>query len=122
MDETARIPEQTKRRCYYWKQWKFYVSTDQITLKGWLDWCNELFEIQRNRPRPKKNKIFVPIDLKEACVKARVWNKDQIQKWLDDHGYTWRVEETVKYQFKVENGEDVELIDGDAAFLQKKGA
>lgn len=102
-----------KPRCYFWKQWKYHVSIDQITLPGWIQWCNELFQLQHGKPRPKNNHVFVNNDMTEATVKARVWNKARIEKWLKDKGYNYTVTCEMKYQFPFEKENDVILVDAD---------
>lgn len=110
------------KKCYFWRLYKYFVDVDQISLLGWVEWCNELYAIQHRKPRPEKNKIFIPSDLKTAMVKARCWNKDEVEKWLNDHGYRWtRVVET-RYQFPFDKREDVELIDSDEQFLKEHPA
>lgn len=111
-----------KPRCYYWKQWKFHVPVEQITLRGWIQWCNELFQLQHGKPRPKSNQIFLNADMTEATVKARVWNRARIEQWLKDHGYDYTVTCETKYQFKFENPEDVELVDADVMPDKRKRA
>lgn len=107
-----------KRRCYYWKQWKFFVDANQITLKGWVQWCDELYYIQHGKHRPKNNKIFVDPGMERAMVKARIWNRDQIEKWLTDHGYKWTVTVETRYQFPFQDENEVQLIDADAPFTR----
>ena len=107
-----------RRRCYYWKQWKFFVDADQITLKGWVRWCDDLYRIQHGKRRPKTNRIFVDPDMKQAIVKARIWNRDQIEKWLNDQGYRWTVTVETRYQFPFTHESSVELIDADASFVK----
>lgn len=107
-----------KPRCYYWKQWKFFVDADQITLKGWVKWCDELYYIQHGKHRPKNNKIFVNPDMDRAVVKARIWNRARIEKWLDDHGYKWTVTVETRYQFPFHDSSEVDLVDADAAFTK----
>lgn len=106
--------ESKKRRCYFWKQWKYYVSMNDITVKGWIEWCNELYAIQHKKRRPNNNKIFINPEIDRAMVKARVWNKDRIEKWLNDHGYKWTMTVETKYQFPFEHEDDVILVDADA--------
>ena len=110
-----------KKPCYFWRQYRYHVDPDAITLKGWIQWCNELYKIQHGKPRSKANKIFVPDNLKDCTVKARIWNKDQIEKWLTDHGYEWYVTVETKYQFPFDDENEVWLIDSDAILL-KRGA
>ena len=113
--KTREIPEESKKkRCYFWRIYKYHVSVDQISLSGWVEWCEELFRLQHGKPRPRNNKIFVNPDMKEAIVKARVWNKGQIEKWLNDHGYRWTYTTEIKYQYAFKNADDVELVDSDA--------
>ncbi len=102
-----------KRRCYYWRVWKYSVDSSTISLKGWITWCNELYRIQHNKPRPKNNKIFINPDMKDAIVKARSWNKDRIEEWLTSHGYSWTVTMETKYQFAFSSSDEVELVDAD---------
>lgn len=111
-----------KKRCYFWKVYKYSVDISQITLKGWVEWCNELYKIQHGRPRPKNNRIFVNPDMETAMVKGRFWNKDRIEKWLNDHGYTWTQTIETKYQYPVKDTDDVELIDSDAELKARKSA
>ena len=118
-DDMTKEPEEPRKRCYFWRQYKYHVNANDISLKGWVVWCDELYEIQHGKKRPKKNKIFVNPDMQIATVKARVWNKDRIEKWLTDHGYNWTRTEEVKYQFPVTEGDGVVLIDSDAEVLAK---
>lgn len=108
-----------KKRCYFWKVFKYHVDANQISLKGWVDWCNELYKIQHGKPRPK-NKIFVDPDMTVATVKGRIWNKDQIEKWLNDHGYSWTMTVETKYQWEVTDPDSVILIDSDAEVEARK--
>lgn len=103
-----------KRRCYYWKQWKYFVDAKDISLKGWIEWCDELYFIQHKKRRPASNHIFVNPDMDRAMVKARIWNKDKIEKWLNDHGYKWTMTVETRYQFPFENENEVILVDADA--------
>ena len=111
-----------KKPCYYWKQYKYCVDISQITIKGWVEWCNELYEIQHNHPRPKNNRIFISPDMEVATVKARFWNKDKVEKWLNDHGYKWTLQEETKYQFRFDDPESVTLIDSDAVLKDRRSA
>ena len=106
--------QDNKKRCYYWKTYKYHVSADQISLKGWAEWCNELFQIQHNTPRPQNKRIYINPNMDTATVKARFWNKDKIEKWLNDHGYKWTMTSETTYQFPFANPDEVELIDSDA--------
>lgn len=107
-----------KTPCYFWRIYKYYVDAGQITLRGWIDWCNELYQIQHGKKRT--GKIFVNPDMKRAMVKGRSWNKDRIEKWLDDHGYKWTCEEEIRYQYPVADPNSVRLIDADKEM--RKGA
>lgn len=111
-----------KKRCYFWKVYKYHVDISQITLKGWVDWCNDLYKIQHGKPRPKNNRIFVSPDMVMATVKGRFWNKDRIERWLNDHGYSWTQTVETKYQYPVKEGDDVELVDSDAELKARKSA
>ena len=114
-----------KKPCYFWKQYKYSVDARDITLKGWVDWCNELYMIQHGRPRPRNNRIFINPDMETAIVKGRFWNKDKIEKWLDDHGYKWTMDIETRYQFPFESEDEVLLIDSDAELMARntrKGA
>lgn len=124
METEQMVPEEEKKRCYFWKVYKYHVPAEEITLKGWVEWCNELYQIQHNRPRPKNNRIFVSPNMEVATVKARFWNRFKIEKWLSDHGYNWTMTVETKYQYPVENTEEVELIDSDEELMarRKKGA
>ena len=112
VNESAETPAE-KRRCYFWKQWKYYVPVEQISLKGWIEWCNELYVIQHKKRRPKNSKLFVDPRMTRAIVKARVWNKDQIEKWLNDHGYEWTMTVETKYQFPFQDESEVILVNAD---------
>ena len=125
LDFNCRVPEAEepeKKRCYFWKVYKYHVDISQITLRGWVDWCNELYQIQHGKPRPKNNRIFISPDMTTATVKGRFWNKDRIEKWLTDHGYSWTQTVETKYQFAVKDTDDVELIDSDAELKARKSA
>lgn len=122
LEFNCEMEEPKKKRCYFWRIYKYHVSVDQISLSGWVEWCDELFRLQHGKPRPKNNKIFVNPDMKEAIVKARVWNKDQIEKWLNDHGYRWTYTTEVKYQYAFKNADEVELVDSDAEVMARKSA
>lgn len=111
-----------KKRCYFWKVYKYHVDISQITLKGWVDWCNDLYKIQHGKPRPKNNRIFVSPDMVMATVKGRFWNKDRIERWLNDHGYSWTQTVETKYQYPVKEGDNVELVDSDAELKARKSA
>lgn len=111
-----------KKRCYFWKVYKYHVDISQITLKGWVDWCNELYQIQHGKPRPKNNRIFINPDMTTASVKGRFWNKDRIEKWLNEHGYSWTQTIETKYQYHFDNPEDVELVDSDAELKARRSA
>ena len=89
-------------------------------MKGWVDWCNELYEIQHGKPRPKNNRIFINPDIKEATVKGRFWNKDKIENWLNDHGYKWTLTEETKYQWKVTDPDSVILVDSDEELRSRR--
>ena len=115
-------PVPDKKRCYFWKVYKYHVDISEITLRGWVDWCNELYQIQHGKPRPKNNRIFISPDMTMATVKGRFWNKDRIEKWLTDHGYSWTQTVETKYQFAVKDTDDVELIDSDAELKARKSA
>lgn len=119
IDETRA---EKKKPCYFWEVYKYHVTADQLTLKGFVDWCNELYAIQYKKPRPKNNRIFVNPDMKVATVNARFWNKDKIEKWLNDHGYQWTMTTERRYQYKFDNPEEVELIDSDAELKARKSA
>ena len=120
--ETPAEPKTGKKRCYFWKVYKYHVDISQITLKGWVDWCNDLYKIQHGKPRPKNNRIFVSPDMVMATVKGRFWNKDRIERWLNDHGYSWTQTVETKYQYPVKEGDDVELVDSDAELKARKTA
>lgn len=109
-----------KKRCYFWKVYKYSVDISEITLKGWVDWCNELYQIQHGKPRPKNNRIFINPDMTTAMVKGRFWNKDRIEKWLTDHGYSWTQTVETKYQWPVKDTDDVELVDSDAELMASR--
>lgn len=118
--EVAATPApEEKKRCYFWKVYKYSVDISEITLRGWVDWCNELYKIQHGKPRPKNNRIFINPDMKVAMVKGRSWNKNKIEKWLTDHGYSWTCAVETKYQWQVKEGEDVELVDSDAELMAR---
>ena len=119
-DMKEHVPE--KKRCYFWKVYKYHVNISQITLKGWVDWCNELYQIQHGKPRPKNNRIFISPEMTTATVKGRFWNKDRIEKWLTDHGYSWTQTIETKYQYHFDNPEKVELIDSDAELKARRSA
>ena len=114
------VPE--KKRCYFWKVYKYHVDISQITLRGWVDWCNELYQIQHGKPRPKNNRIFISPEMTTATVKGRFWNKDRIERWLNDHGYSWTQTIETKYQYHFDNPEKVELIDSDAELKARRSA
>jgi hypothetical protein len=120
--EQVKEPQQEKKPCYFWKQYKYHVDISQITLKGWVEWCNELYEIQHGKPRPKNNRIFINPEMAVATVKGRFWNKDKIEKWLNDHGYKWTRTVETKYQFHFDNPDSVNLIDSDEELRNKKSA
>lgn len=111
-EEIMQEPE--KKRCYFWRVYKYHVGASQISLKGWIDWCNELYQIQHSKPRPKTNRIFIDPAMTVATVKARIWNKDRIEQWLNQHGYSWTVTVETKYQWEVENPNEVIFVDSDA--------
>lgn len=118
-----REPEPKKKKpCYFWNLYKYHVTADQLTLRGFIDWCNELYAIQYKKQRPKNNRIFVNPDLKVVTVNARFWNKDAIEKWLNDHGYKWTVTVETRYQYRFDNPDEVELIDSDAALKARHSA
>ena len=119
-DMKEYVPE--KKRCYFWKVYKYHVDISQITLRGWVDWCNELYQIQHGKPRPKNNRIFISPEMTTATVKGRFWNKDRIEKWLTDHGYSWTRTVETKYQYHFDNPDDVELVDSDAELKARKTA
>ena len=89
------------------------MPVEQISLKGWIEWCNELYIIQHKKRRPKNSKLFVDPRMTRAIVKARVWNKDQIEKWLNDHGYEWTMTVETKYQFPFQDESEVILVNAD---------
>ena len=113
MRDPERVIFPDKKRCYFWRVYKYHVDISQITLRGWVDWCNELYEIQHGKKRPKNNRIFINPDMTIATVKARSWNKDRIEKWLSDHGYQWTQTVDTKYQWAIDNPDDVILVDSD---------
>lgn len=124
-ERLAKIHEDSvpkKKPCYFWNVYKYHVDTDQLTLKGFIEWCNELYAIQYKKPRPKNNRIFVNPDMKIVTVNARFWNKDKIEKWLNDHGYTWTKTVEKRYQYHFDNPDDVELIDSDAELKARQTA
>ena len=121
-EEDSEPKAEQKKRCYFWKVYKYHVDISEITLRGWVDWCNELYQIQHGKPRPKNNRIFVSPDMMTATVKGRFWNKDRIEKWLTNHGYSWTQTVETKYQWPVKEGEDVELVDSDAELKARKSA
>lgn len=116
-DEKAADSE--KKRCYFWKIYQYHVDVSQITMKGWVEWCNELYQIQHNKPRPKDNRIYINPDMEVATVKGRIWNKDKIEKWLDDHGYRWTQTVVTKYQWPITDENDVILVDSDVEIIAK---
>lgn len=111
---TNGTQEQQKPLCFYWKQWKFVVPIDQITLKGWIEWQTELYALQHRKARPKGNRIYIDTRLDKAVAKARFWNKDAIEKWLNDHGYTYTMTVETRYQFPFNDENEVRLMDADA--------
>lgn len=116
-NENLENPTPVKKKpCYFWRLYKYYVDANQITLKGWIDWCNELYEIQHGKKRT--GKIFVNPVMRKAMVKGHSWNKDRIEAWLTNHGYSWTMEEEIHYQFPFNNLDEVELIDSDARIRQ----
>ena len=119
-DMKEYVPE--KKRCYFWKVYKYHVDISQITLRGWVDWCNELYQIQHGKPRPKNNRIFISPEMTTATVKGRFWNKDRIEKWLTDHGYSWTQTVETKYQYHFDNPDNVELVDSDAELKARRSA
>lgn len=107
--------------CYFWKVYKYAVPIEQITLKGWISWCNELYEIQHGKKRT--NRIYVDPEMKNAVVKGRIWNKDRIEKWLTDHGYTWTCSVETKYQYNTTGMENIVYVDVDERIRNRqKGA
>ena len=113
--------EKEKKPCYFWKQYRYHVNVDEITLKGWIEWCNDMWKLQhRGQPRPADHKIFVNPTMEVATVKARFWNKGQIERWLTDHGYHWTMDVETRYQFPFENEDDVILIDSDKELVKRK--
>ena len=120
MKEENKPKSVKKKRCYFWKVYKYHVSIDQITLKGWIEWCNELFEIQHGKKRPN-DRIFINSDMTTATVKGRVWNKDKIEEWLNRHGYRWTQTVETKYQYPIVNDRDqIILIDSDEEIMNRK--
>lgn len=121
--EETQVQTPEKKRCYFWKQYKYFVNIESISLKGWVDWCNELYQIQHGKPRPKNNKIFINPDMRVATVKGRFWNRDKIEDWLNRHGYKWSMTMETKYQYPFDNEDDVILVDSDAELMaRQKGA
>lgn len=109
------------KRCYFWKVYRYSVPVEQITLKGWITWCNELYEIQHGKKR--EGKIFVDSEMKYAVVKGRIWNKDRIEQWLTEHGYSWTCKVDTKYQFNTTGMENVVYINVDDEIERRqKGA
>lgn len=120
MSEEVRNEEKKKQSCYFWKIYKYYVPVEQITLKGWVTWCNELYKIRHGHTRP--GRIFIDPNMKRAMVKGRIWDREKIEKWLTDHGYSWTCTVETKYQYDYTNVENCVLIDADEDFLNKKEA
>lgn len=119
MEENNKVTNETemtngKRPCYFWKQWKYYVDIEQISLKGWIEWCNDIYMIQHRKARPRGQKIYIDPRLERAVIKARLWNKDKTEQWLKDHGYKYTMTVETRYQFPFQDENEVVLIDADA--------
>ena len=112
----------SKKRCYFWKYYRYHVSADQLTLKGYVEWCNDLYFIRYGKPRKANDKIFVNPDMTEITVKTRFWGREKIEKWLNDHGYSWTMTEEIKYQYDFEDPSGIELVDADAEIMIDKEA
>ena len=107
-----------QKRCYFWRIYRYSVPVEQITLKGWIDWCNELYEIQNGRKRTSR--IFIDSGMTVATVKGRVWNRDRIEKWLNDHGYSWTLETETRYQFDTTGMDNIVYVDSDEGILRRQ--
>lgn len=108
-----------KKRCYFWKIYKYTVPIEQITLKGWIQWCTELYEIQHGKPRPEGQRLFLNPGMESVSVKARFWNWKRIENWLKDHGYVWTQTVETKFQYPVENPDEVIFVDSDAELANR---